>query len=190
MTPWPGVTTLLTSAQMSLAVWTCSGIYHGFFLNLFYCSTSSLFRPLTIVMLSGPTVPMLKLNVTHHQPTTTHMHHQPSNTTSLWSVPILVKKLSALQELWRGNLFQAMLEFARIIQHSVNCAAHDQFLLQEYCTWTHYTFFALLHVLMTLYFSIVTFDLSHLTLSLPILFIFLIPPFSLVFVALGAFRVP
>ena len=44
--------------------WTCSGVYHGFFLNPFFCSTSSpmLFQPLTIVMLCGPTVPMLKLN--------------------------------------------------------------------------------------------------------------------------------
>ena len=60
MTPWPGVTTVLTSAQKFLAVWTCSGIYHGFFLNLFFCSTSG---PLTIVRLSGLTVPMLKFNV-------------------------------------------------------------------------------------------------------------------------------
>ena len=131
MTPWPGVTTVLTSAQKSLAVWTCSGIYHGFFLNLFFCSTSSPFRPLTIVMLSGLTVPMLKLNVTHHQPTTTHVHHLPSNTTSLWTILLLVKKLSALQEFWRGNLFQAMLEFARIIPNSVNCAAHIDTVMKQ-----------------------------------------------------------
>ena len=90
----------------------------------------------------------------HCQPTTTHVPHPPINLTSLWQVPLLAKKHSALLVLWLGHPSQAMFEFAGIIPHSVNCAVHDQFLLHEYCTYMkpEYIPLALLHVLMTLSF--------------------------------------